>query len=319
VKISAPTPIIADLTADDRSVKEPNFFIVGAPKSATTSMHYYLRKHPEIFMSIPKEPFYFGSDLDSHQLKTQDRREYHSFFQEAHSEKYRGESTVWYLYSENAHREIQEYNPNSKILIMLRNPIDAAHAMHSQFLFSGNEPIEDFEKAMNAESRRRRGENIHSTVYFPEGLHYRKVFSYASQVRRYLDTFDPDQVKILLLEDLKSDTNNCYRDVLDFLGVGEYEPEDFGSYNGNCRLKSEVLRELVRYVPGRTLGALREFVPVRSCSGIWRQVKPFFVDHDQRDPLDPDFRAELVRDFEPNIHRLESLIGRDLSHWLQVP
>lgn len=317
MKISAPAPIIADLTADNQSAKKPNFFIVGAPKSATTSMHYYLRQHPEIFMSIPKEPFYFGSDLDSHQLKTRDRREYHSFFQETHSEKYRGESTVWYLYSETAHREIKQYNPDSKILIMLRNPVDAAHAMHSQFLFSGNEPIEDFEKAMKAEARRRRGENIHSAVYFPEGLFYRKVFSYAPQVRRYIETFGSDQVKVLLLKDLKSDTTDCYQDVLEFLGVGEYHPEDFESYNGNCQLKSEVLRELVRYVPGRTLGALREFVPVRSCSGIWRQVKPFFVDHRQRDPVEPELRKELIQDFEPGIHRLESLIDRDLSHWLQ--
>jgi hypothetical protein len=319
LKISAPTPIIADLTADHQSVKKPNFFIVGAPKSATTSMHYYLRKHPDVFMSIPKEPFYFGSDLDSHQLKTKERREYHSFFQEAHSEKYRGESTVWYLYSEQAAREIKRYNADSKILIMLRNPVDAAHAMHSQFLFSGNEPIENFEKAMAAEDRRRRGENIHSAVYFPEGLYYRKVFSYAPQIRRYLETFGEDQVKVLLLKDLKSDTENCYQEVLDFLGVGEFNPGDFESYNGNCQLKSEVLREIVRYVPGRTLGALREFVPVRSCSGIWQQVKPYFVDHYQRDSLDPSFREELIEDFEPDIRQLESLVDRDLSHWLTVP
>lgn len=319
MNISAPAPLFADLTSTKRQVRKPNFFIVGAPKSATTSMHYYLRQHPEVFMSVPKEPFFFGSDLDSHQLKTQDREEYRSFFKEAHSEKRVGESTVWYLYSKKAPEEIKRHDADARIIIMLRNPVDAMHAMHSQFLFSGNEPIENFREALRAEPRRRRGENIHSAVYFPEGLYYRKIFSYYPQVRRYLETFGEDQVKVILLKDLKSDVRACYRSVLNFLGVGKYEPKDFEPYNSNCQLKSDVLRELVRYVPGRTLGALRDFVPVRSCAGLWQHLKPLLVDTFNRNPIDPDLRLELIDDLEPDIRKLESLIDRDLTHWTSVP
>lgn len=281
-------------------------------------MHYYLRQHPEIYMSVPKEPFYFASDLDSHQLKTQDRDEYLSFFKDASSEKRVGESTVWYLYSEKAPNEIKNFSPDSKIIIMLRNPIDAMHAMHSQFRFSGNEPIEDFEQAVKVEPRRRRKQNIDPGVYFLEGLLYRKVFAYYNQVKRYLDRFGSDRIKIILLRDLKNDPKKCYKNVLDFLGVGEYLPSTFKPHNSNCRLKSDVLREIVKQFPGRTLGTLRDFVPVKSCAGLWEHVKPFLVDNLNRNPIDPAFREELIEDFRSDIRNLESLIDRDLSSWLSL-
>jgi hypothetical protein len=318
VNISAPGPLLADLTSTEKQLKQPDFFIVGAPKCATTSMHYYLKQHPEIFMSVPKEPFFFGSDLDSHQLKTQDKKEYLSFFRDARSETRIGESTVWYLYSKQAPREIKQFEPESRIIIMLRNPVDAMHAMHSQFLYSGNEPIEDFQEAVEAEPRRKRGENIHSAVYFPDGLLYTDVYSYASQVQRYFDTFGRDRVNVILLKDLKRDPEQCYENVLNFLEVNPFKPSNFESYNSNCQLKSEVLRELVRHVPGDTLGRLREFVPVQSCAGIWQKLKPLLVDNFNRNPIDPSFRKDLIDRFEPDINRLESIIGRDLSHWKTV-
>ncbi len=281
-------------------------------------MHYYLRQHPEIFMSVPKEPFYFGSDLDSHQLKTRDRREYLSFFEDAQSEHCIGESTVWYLYSKNAAGEIKRFNPEARIIVMLRNPVEAMHAMHSQFLYSGNEPLEDFREAMEAEPRRARGKEVDSSVYFPEGLLYSRVFSYAPQVKRYLETFGEDRVKVILLKDLMEDPEACYESVLSFLGANRHRPSEFSSYNSNCQLKSEVLHELVKQFPGDTLGRLREFVPVKSCAEIWEKLKPLLVDNFSRNPIDPSLQAELTEQFRPGINRLETLIDRDLSHWKTV-
>lgn len=310
------TPVFPGLNETGTSTARPNFFIVGAPKCATTSMHYYLSQHPDIFMSRPKEPFFFGSDLDSHQLKTKDRSEYLSFFEDAGEESLRGESTVWYLYSQQAHREIKSFQPHAKILVMLRNPVDAMYAMHSQFLFSGNESIESFEEAVRAEPDRKRGRRLDPSVYFPEGLYYSDVYNYTRQIRRYLKTFDRDQLKIILLKDLKDNPHGCYQDVLEFLDARSFTPPDFEPYNSNCQLKSPVLREIVKKVPGKTLGALRRFVPVQSCSDIWQRVKPLLVDQFSRPSLNSDFRGELLGRFQPQIEELEGLINRDLSHWL---
>lgn len=309
-------PIFPGLTDTGETTARPNFFIVGAPKCATTSMHYYLSQHPNIFMSRPKEPFFFGSDLDSHELKTKDKEEYLSFFRGSNAFDFRGESTVWYLYSERAHEEIRSFQPDARLIVMFRNPVDAMYAMHSQFLFSGNEPLESFEDAVRAEENRKNGGKMDSSVYFPEGLYYSEVYNYTRQIKRYLKTFSRDQIKIILLKDLKEDPDQCYQDVLDFLGAESFTPPDFEPYNSNCQLRSPVLREIVKQVPGRTLGALRRFVPVQSCSEVWQQVKPFLVDQFSRQPLDAEFRQELLEQFEPQIRELEGLIKRDLSHWL---
>lgn len=278
-------------------------------------MHYYLRQHPEIFMSLPKEPFYFGSDLDSHQLKTHDRDEYLSFFEQVDSEKYVGESTVWYLYSRQAAAEIKHFATDPRILIMLRNPVDAMHAMHSQFLFSGNETIEDFQRAVEAEPRRRQTRQVDPAVYFPDGLLYTRVFSYYSQVKRYFEVFEPNQLKVILLKDLKRDPEDCYRSVLNFLNVKRYRPTQFEPHNTNCQLRSQVLRDIVRQFPGHALGTLRDFVPVQPCVTLWQHVKPFLIDKFSRKPIDPNFRKKLIKQFKPGIRRLETLIDRDLSHW----
>ncbi|MFB6344408.1 MAG: sulfotransferase domain-containing protein [bacterium] len=310
--------IFPELGTTSQKTVRPNFFIVGAPKCATTSMHYYLSQHPGIFMSRPKEPFFFGSDLDSHELKTQTEEEYLSFFRGADGFDLRGESTVWYLYSTRAPEEIQEFQPDAKVIIMLRNPADAMYAMHSQFVFSGNEPLESFKEAVRAEERRKTRKNFDSSVYFPEGLYYSEIYNYSRQIKNYLKTFSREQIKILLLKDLKSDPGKCYNDVLEFLGAREFTPPDFEPYNSNCQLKSPLLREIVKQVPGRTLGTLRKFVPVQSCSNIWQRVKPLLVDQFSRSSLEEDFKKQLLDQFMPQIEELEGLINRNLDHWKSI-
>ena len=128
--------------------RKPDFFIVGAPKCGTTSMFHYLRQHPQIFMPDNKEPHYFGKDLIKMSDEFIDNEdEYLNLFKDAKSDQKLGEASTFYLYSKSAYKEIKEYNPDAKIIIMLRNPIDFLHSLHSQLLFSGYEDELDFEIA----------------------------------------------------------------------------------------------------------------------------------------------------------------------------
>ena len=128
----------------------PNFFIVGAPKCGTTALHAYLDAHPEIFMSHYKEPRFFGSDLRQRRRPT--KSQYFSCFARARNEKRVGEASVLYLYSKCAAAEIKEFCPEARIIIMLRDPVEMLHSKHSQSIFSGNEVINDFEEALEAEA-----------------------------------------------------------------------------------------------------------------------------------------------------------------------
>src|SRR6476620_1237476 len=127
------------------NLKKPNLFILGAPKCGTTSMAYYLSQHPEIFVSPYKEPHYFN--LDSEYRFTFSEKQYLENFKNATSfHKYLVDASVWYLYSKVAVDEILKYNPESKFIVMLRNPVDMFYSLHQQLLFSGIENINSPQK-----------------------------------------------------------------------------------------------------------------------------------------------------------------------------
>jgi hypothetical protein len=115
----------------------PNFFIVGAPKSGTTALHTYLGMHPEVFMG-PKEAHFFAPDV---RIEPLDSDKYFEGFVGAEGKACIGEASVFYLYPEKAAAAIHEFNPNAKIIVMLRNPVDLLYSLHSQFQFDQLEDI----------------------------------------------------------------------------------------------------------------------------------------------------------------------------------
>src|SRR6266511_5324655 len=127
-------------------------------------MNDYLNQHPDIFMG-KKELHYFGKDLKT-KLKLSES-EYLENFEGASDKKIIGEASVWYLSSKTAAEEIKKFAGDAKILIMLRNPVDVIHSMHSQHLYDGNEDILDFEAALSLDEKRKSGDNLPDSVdYF---------------------------------------------------------------------------------------------------------------------------------------------------------
>lgn len=297
--------------------RKPNFFIVGAPKCGTTALYEYLRRHPEVFGPDAKEPHFFGSDLRSWAF-CRDREAYLRLFADAGAAKAVGEASVWYLYSKVAAREIHDFAPDARIIVMLRQPVDMLYSQHSQFLFNGNEDIEDFAAALAAEGDRRHGRRIPPDVLLVEGLYYVDTARYAPQLERYLDVFGRDRVHVILYDDFKADTRAVYRGVLRFLGVDDAIEVPLEVVNPNKRIRSRGLRDILRRPPRWVRAAARLLLPT---AGLRRAVRARLqrlnVDYAARRPIDPALRRELTRLFEPDIRRLESVIGRDLSRWTE--
>ncbi len=149
-------------------MRKPNLFIVGAPKSGTTSLFHALAQHGAVFACKKKEPLFFGSDFSKNRCYTEE--EYLDLFAAAKEETYLLEATTWYLFSERAAREIFEFNPESKIIIMLRNPVDLLYSLYYQRLFNGDEDLLTFEAALAAEPFRRMGYRIPSKSKIPREI-----------------------------------------------------------------------------------------------------------------------------------------------------
>ncbi len=300
----------------------PNFFIVGAPKCATTAMAHYLGMHREIFMPAQKELHYFGKDLISKNRKggIYSLEMYLSFFREARNQKFVGEASVLYLYSETAAHEIKRFAPDSKIIIMLRNPIDVMYALHSQLLSQADEDIQSFEAALAAEPFRAVGQMLPRGIeYIDDGLLYRSVVRFTSQVQRYLDIFGRNNVRIVLYDDILSDIRKEYRSLLRYLGVDDQDfLPDFNIINGNKQARFPGLQRFVRYPPKWFIGLTRAWVPKGLALDIRARVLSRNVRFSSRETLDVSLRRSLALEFESEILSLGSLIGRDLSGWLRV-
>lgn len=302
-----------------KATTKPNFLVVGAPKSGTTSLYFYLKEHPQIFLPRIKELNFFCTDLHfKYPLLTENQ--FLNYYDGWRNEKAIGEVSVWNLYSQTAAQQIHRFIPSAKILILLRHPVDMMYALHSNHVFNNNEIIDDFEEALNAQEDRRKGLRISSTIKCPvEGLYYFEVASYYHQVKRYLELFGKAQVKIILFDDLAGNTNGVYDDILKFLEVSDYKPAGFKVFNSSKTTRSSWIKQLTINAPSWLKGAGQWLFPHQSkrrdllMFWLWklntREVK--------RKELDPGLRKQLTEKFRNEIINLQSLIGRDLTHWLR--
>ena len=301
-----------------QTFKKPDFFIVGAPKCGTTAMNDYLSKHPEIFIPDIKEVHFFGRDLDITKGALRDEGAYLGLFAGAKGEKRLGEASVWYLYSKTAAQEIYDFNPDAKIVIMLRNPAEMLYSQHSQFLYNGNEDLESFRDALAAEPDRKAGRRIPKSAHLVDGLFYSETVRYAEQIERYFERFGRENVHIILYDDFRADLPGTYRKLLRFLDVREDFTPEFAVVNPNKRARSALLRSFVQEPPESIKRLSRVFFPRSLRQRVMKGLDRANVRYETRAPLDPELKGELERRFAPEVERLEQLLNRDLP-WKPEP
>lgn len=296
--------------------KVPNLFIVGAPKSGTTALWSYLGSHPDIFMG-GKEYHFFGSDLVYKTRAHMSADTYLGCFSRATDERYRGEASIGYLCSTRAAQEIHDFSPDSRIVAILRNPVDMIHSLHSEMLFQGDEDIVDFEEALAAEDDRKRGERIPPMCQFQLwSLFYRDVGRYAEQVERYFDVFGRDQVHVIIFDDFKADVAASYLQTLRFLEIDpDFRPE-FPVVNANKVARSATAVRLLRRPPQTVRRLARAVIPSQSARrSLGRRLQTLNAQNRSRDAIAPALRRSLQLEFADDVVRLGKLLDRDLSGW----
>ncbi len=308
-------------TAPTAAVHKPNLFIVGAPKSATTSLYAYLEGHPEIYMSPVKEPFYFSSDVHGSLRRPyhypDDEAAYLALFEDATDQKWLGEASTNYLVSKVAAGLVHDFQPESRIIAMLRNPVDLMYALHNERVSNGAEPIVDFAAAVAAEDDRRAGrrlpENFNSlgAVYADNAL-------LGEQLQRWLDAFGRERVHVIVFGDFARDTAGEFRKVLEFLAVDPtYTPASFEARNRSNRRRGGFVRGLVdsRVAQGLRHRVLPAVIGEKSAYRIARRFSRSRFNRRayQRPPMSPELYAQLEEFFAPDVARLGRLIGRNLG------
>jgi hypothetical protein len=305
-------------------MKMPNFLIVGAMKSGTTSLHQYLKQHPQVYVSPVKEPNFFaleGSTLAFNGAEGKEQisrwikrdfitnlEDYRALFRGVSNETAVGEASPMYLYNPEAPHRIKHYVPEAKLIAILRNPVERAYSAFLYMRRDGREPFSEFARALQAEEARIRDN-------WEWIWHYQNVGFYQVQLRRYFDTFDRDQIKVYLYEDLRTDPVAVLQDIFRFLGVADtFSPNTSLRHNVSGIPKSGIVP---RYIFGRSRvkAALRPLVPERLRQHLSVSLKSRNLI--EAPPLAPEVRRELIEIYRDDILGLEGLIGRDLSGWLE--
>jgi Sulfotransferase family len=288
----------------------PNFFIIGAQKAGTTSLYHYLNQHPQVYMSPIKEPHFFEG-MQSDYLRpgrkmapVTDPEDYRALFEAVSGEKAIGEASASYLYSPKAPALIRRSVPHARLIAVLRNPADRAYSNFLHLVRMGREPLTNFSEALQAEGER-------TQKKWGPHYYYRQKGFYYAQVKRYFDTFGRDQVRVWLYEDLKTDPVSMVRDIFRFLDIDEtYVPDFSVEHNAAGLPKNKTLYTQVRRLTARNPALLERFLP----AGPSRYVKSwFFV---KPPPFPAEVQRSLIDSYTEDILKLQNLIGRDLSSWL---
>lgn len=300
----------------------PNFFIIGAPKSATTALFTYLSAHPQVFMPRWKEPHYFANDLTPHPAWLRDWRRYLDLFAPApDGARAIGEASVLYLFSRGALPAIEQTCPGARLICLIRDPVEMARAVHRQNLYNLEEDVADFATAWRLQEARARGQHLPRTVARPEVLQYRDFVSTGSQLHRALAIVPRERLLILRYDHFVADPRAVWRSVLDFLGLDDDGRREFPVVNERRAHGNPLLAKLVMRPPrllGKTAALARRVLNTNRL-GIGSALLRLTRVRATAPPLDPAFRADLVAELESEYHLLERIMDADLSTWRVAP
>jgi len=305
-------------------MQKPNFFIIGAPKCGTTALSEYLRTHPEVYFADLKEPHYFCTDFsEKFRFIFSEEKYLNTCFADA-TEKHKaiGEGSVWYLYSKDAVKNILEFNPNAKIIVMIRNPVEMVYSWHSQALFSRDENVEDFETAWKLIAERRTGSHLPELCRELLFVDYEKIGKLSKQVERVKKLLPKNQFKVILFDDFKSNTAGVYKELLEFLEVSDDGKRDFEQINANKASRSVWLANALRKPPQplvRLSQKAKKMIGIKRL-GVIGTISEMNARQVQRKAMSIELKKELQEIFREDVLQLSQLINRDLSHWLvQAP
>lgn len=298
---------------NSKNIKLPDFLIVGAAKSGTTSLYYYLKQHPQIFMPAQKEPWFFYAveidakvgDISYRTKMVNDLDEYSNLFIRANNTQLLGEASTGYLYLyKETIKNIKKYHPNwkeLKIIVIIRDPVERAFSHYLDDVRSSklNSPFKQVIKRWKL-----REPSLFNT-YIDYGFYY-------DQIKAYKDNFA--QVKIFLFDDLKANPLQLVQDLIEFLGIDtRFIPDTSLKYNISGIPKNKFLGNLV-YRPNFIKKIINILLPKEARLKIKNK---FFKDLFYTPQLESSSRDFLKEVYKEDVLKLQRLINKDLTKWLK--
>ena len=274
------------------------FIVLGGHKCGTSSLHVYLKQHPEIIMPRTK-----GQDiLNRPNLAIED---YKDSYDRITNQRVFGEVSSVYLQSKRACLSIKKYFPEAKLLAILRNPVDRAFS-HFNVL-----PKEEKSK-LNFENICQNPQQFIKNPILKGGLYY-------SSLKRYLETFNNQQISILLFDLLVKNKRKFFSDFFDFIEISQYFLPDTSLIVRKGGKEKEIKKAIFSnpffpflQVTARTI--IKPFTNQEQRYLLSKKFDNFFV---TKNYLPDDLRISLMKYYREDILKTQELLDINLSHWLK--
>jgi len=280
----------------------PNFFIVGTAKAGTTTLHEYLKKIPEIYMSPLKEPNYFALEKipeNYFRKPIRSKEKYFSLFNNVKKQRIIGESSVNYLADSKAPKLIHQVSPNAHILISLRDPVERVYSEYFMHRRGGHlNPI--FLEQIKFELNNQIDYSKHN-IGLTKGL-------YSEYVKRYFSLFGKNKVKIIIFEEFIKHQKQTVEEILEFLGI----PHSLTMFDEEAHRSFSVPRNrLFQLILGNItiINSAAKFLPQSSRTYLREQ---FLVTKKPKPKMDEDARKILINYYKEDVEKLKHLLDRKL-------
>ena len=282
-----------------------NLFIVGAPKAGTTSLYHYLNEHPEVQMSNIKEPDYFSNQeiIDQklyYKSKCIDNLDdYNELFNNKECKIY-GDASVSYLFYPKVPQRIFKYNPKSKIIIMLRDPIERAYSHYLMDYRLGlvDATLDDIINNKNLSNKNK----LYYQQFISLGLYYH-------QVKRYIDVFGKQNIFIIFQSEFKQERDRIMSELYKFLDIKQFISNYNKQYNAFVMPKNLIIRRINSFT------AFKKFIKKMLPNLAINYIKSILFTNKHKPILDKKLRQKMLNFFIEDVILLENLLSRNLEEW----
>jgi hypothetical protein len=289
----------------------PNFLVVGAPKSGTTSLYEYLRPHPQVFLPERKELHYFSyqalardvagpGDAQTLSELCADRAAYASHYAGVGEQPAVGDISPSYLYfADEVIPRIRAELRSPRIIVLLRDPVRKCHSQYMHMVREGLEPL-GFAAALAAEQERR-------ASGWGNLWRYRESSLYAERVAAFVEAFGTERLAVRWFEDFAADPTAAVRGVCEFLEIDPDVETDTGRvHNRTGRPRARWLARMM-FQDSPAKRAVKAVVP----GGLRQHVRTAVsaLNTGAKEPIPIDVHASLRDYFAPDVERLAAVLG----------
>lgn len=244
-----------------------NFFVIGQPKCGTTSIFHYFKKHSSVFMTEQKQLYFFAKEHNNYRRQFKDfNTEYYTKYYNYNFEDYIrrfdfsneykvfGDITPDYVYSKNSEKDIHDYNPEAKVVLIIREPLAFLKSFHNQLIQSGREFEKDFLKALSYQERRKEESFKNDEKTHPLFFQYNQLIDYLQFIQPYHKLFK-DNFKVIVYEDFLENNQQVLNNLCEFLSIEPFEElkkiEANKSVTGSGRMNMIKKNNLIRFISSK--------------------------------------------------------------------